>query len=158
MPANLRAGKHLARDTATIAGFGGPPPPIRMRLTSWKPHRAGALRGFATLRLPCSLLLIECPVFVKNGKAWANLPAKPTIGRDGHQVIAGTTKQYSPAASWPDRATQDRWSAAVVELVRRADPGIFTTQPKQLDGDHRRPGRRRQPAAEAAHQGGQHAE
>ena len=115
----------IDRSVAIAAGFGGAPPPRRMRLTKWKPHRAGALRGFATVRLPSGLLLVDCPVFQNSQAAWAHLPGKPQLDRAGCVVITNGVHEYEPIVSWPDRATHDRWSQAVIALVRAADPGAF---------------------------------
>jgi hypothetical protein len=73
-----------------------------MRLISFKPMRKGAL-----------------------GKPWAALPAKAQIGEDGRQLEVNGKKQFTSILSWPDRATADRWSAAVVDLVRRRHPNAL---------------------------------
>lgn len=96
-----------------------------MKLTRWRPHRSGALAGFASVRLPCGLMLADCPVF-SNGKAtWANLPSKPRLDRDGRVVVLDGVRQYESIVTWPDRETHNRWSTATVDLVRAADPGAF---------------------------------
>jgi hypothetical protein len=97
----------------------------RMRLTRWKPHRSGALVGFASLRLPSGLLLSDCLMFASGGRQWAALPCRMAVDGNGCAVEINGVKRYEPTVSWPDRATHDRWSAAVIELVRAADPGAF---------------------------------
>ena len=37
-------------------------------------------------------------------------------------VEQGGKKKYAPILQWADRATADRWSAAVVDLVRQHNP------------------------------------
>jgi hypothetical protein len=43
----------------------GPAPAVRMPLTKLKPHRSGALVGFASVKLPSGLLLIDYPLPAK---------------------------------------------------------------------------------------------
>lgn len=109
-------------ETATAATWGGSPPPRRMRLVSFKPLVKGALRGFANVELPNRLRIDDCPICVSGGKAWAGLPAKPVLDRDGRHVETDGKKQYAALLHWPDRATADRWSDAVAALVRAEYP------------------------------------
>jgi hypothetical protein len=97
----------------------------RMRLVGFRRFPKGALVGFAHLRLPSGLELIDCPVFASGGKRWASLPSKPVLTREGQALVVDGVKQYQPMASWPDRATADRWSAIVIMLIEERDPGTF---------------------------------
>jgi len=94
----------------------------RMRLEAFKPIARGALRGFATVRLPNGLVITDVTVCVSHGKTWASLPSKPVLDRDGRHVEEGGKKKYASILSWSDRDTADRWSAAVVDLVRQYHP------------------------------------
>jgi hypothetical protein len=95
----------------------------KMRLVSWKPIAKGTLRGFATVELPIGLKLIDCAVFIGTKGAWASLPAKPQLDKDSRQRIGADGKpSYSPAVEWRSRDLADRFSAAVVALVRAAHP------------------------------------
>src|SRR4051795_7535549 len=87
-----------------------------------KPTVKGSLRGFATVRLPIGLTIADIQVCTSHGKTWAALPSKPVIDRDGRHVEKVGKRQYVSMLSWSDRATADRWSADVVELVRAAHP------------------------------------
>ncbi len=109
----------------------------RMRLVSFKPLTKGALRGFATVQLPIGLTIEDCPVLVGTNGPWATLPGKPVIGRDGRQVNVGGKSQYAAILKWRDRELADRWSAAVVELVRQHHPDAL-----EPDGDLLRSGNR----------------
>jgi hypothetical protein len=73
-----------------------------MILTEFRPVRRSALRGFATVRLPSGLTIA-----------------------DGRHVEEGGRRKYAPILSWPDRATADRLSAAVVDLVRLQHPAAL---------------------------------
>lgn len=99
------------------------PATARMQLEDFKPMRRGNLLGFATIRLPNGLQISDIPVCTSGRRAWASLPAKPILDRDGrHLSDENGKKRYVPILQWPDRETADRWSAAVVELVRQHHP------------------------------------
>jgi hypothetical protein len=98
--------------------------PRTITLIAWHPVVRGALHGFATVELPIGLKLVDCPVLVSNGKVWVSLPSKPVLDRDGRHKTDGNGKPaYVPVLEWLCRDLADRFSAAVVELVRRAHPG-----------------------------------
>jgi hypothetical protein len=94
-----------------------------LTLSAFKPLVKGALRGFATIRLPIGLIIADVPVYTSHGRTWASLPSKPILDRDGRHVADESgKKQYAPLLQWANRATADRWSAAVIDLVRAAHP------------------------------------
>jgi hypothetical protein len=96
----------------------------KLRLISWKPLNKKSLRGFATLQLPIGRKVSDCRVFVSNGKAWASVQSKPQIDREGRQKTDGTGKVvYAPVLEWRSRDLADRFSDAVVALVRAEHPG-----------------------------------
>ena len=104
----------------------------RMRLVSFKPMVKNALGGFATIELPNGLKIIDCPVLTIDGKSWVAFPAKPQLDRDGKQIVINGEKQFAAILSWPDRETSDRWSDAVVDLVKGgAPPGAVITATAQ---------------------------
>ena len=97
----------------------------RMQPEAFKPLVKGALRGFATVRLPIGLTIADIPVCESYGKAWAALPSKPILDRDGRYVEQDGKKHYAPILQWADRDTADRWSDAVVDLVRQHHPAVL---------------------------------
>ncbi len=69
------------------------------------------------------MVLHRCGIFAKDGKAWASPPSKQVIGRDGTvQKTADGKSRYEPTVSFVDRTTSERWSAAVIEALRIAEP------------------------------------
>lgn len=62
---------------------------------------------------------------VRDGRAWASLPARPMLDHDGRHVIRDGEPQYAPILRWRTRDLADQFSTAVVELVRRAHPGAL---------------------------------
>jgi hypothetical protein len=87
------------------------------------------LRGFASVRVPIgtgALVISDVGVFSSGDRTWASLPAKPLIGADGrHMTDDAGKKKYAPILSWSDRATSDRWSESVVDLVRTKHPAAL---------------------------------
>ncbi len=103
----------------------------KMRLISFKPLPKGALRGFATVELPIGLVMHDVCVLIGKNGPWASLPAKPVLDREGRHVKPdGVKGQYAAILEWRDRATADKFSAAVVDMVRAAYPDA-------LDGGER---------------------
>ena len=98
----------------------------RMRLEAFKALRKGSLIGFATVRLPIGLTISDVPVCTSHGKIWASMPSKPILDAEGrHAIDANSKRRYVPILQWSDRETADRWSQAVVELVRQKHPGVL---------------------------------
>jgi hypothetical protein len=116
----------IAPNAATRATWGEPPTAQRPRtiaLVAWRPFVKGALRGFATVELPIGLEIADCPVLVSNGKAWASLPSKPVLDRDGRQKTdANGRPAYTAILEWRAQELRDRFSDAVVEAIRRLHP------------------------------------
>jgi hypothetical protein len=114
---------------ATRATWGEPPPAQRPRtiaLVAWRPLVKGAMRGFATVALPIGVEIGECPILVSNGKAWASLPSKPILDRDGKQKIGPEGKlAFAATLKWRSRELSDRFSQVVVAAVRAVHPGTL---------------------------------
>lgn len=105
--------------------WGVTPAPPRMVLEDFRPIRKNSLLGFARVRLPIGLVIADVPVCSSHGKVWAAMPSRPALDPSGRQVEKNGKRVYVPVLSWADRTTADRWSAAVVELVRAAHPDAF---------------------------------
>jgi hypothetical protein len=111
-----------ARDTATAIAYGGKPAPRKMRLISFKPMRKGALRGFATVQLPIGLTIEDCPVLAGPNGHWSTLPSRPVLDGQGRQAKPSGKPQYASILKWRDRELSDRFSQAVIALVRQKHP------------------------------------
>jgi hypothetical protein len=113
-----------APDAAIAVGYGDRPALSRLRLISWQPVHKGPLRGFACVKLPIGLRILDVPIRAGINGLWAGLPAKPEIDRDGRRKTDINGKPvYAEMLRWRDRALSDRFSRAVVALVRQAHPG-----------------------------------
>jgi hypothetical protein len=103
-----------------------PRQPPRMKLMSFRPLVKNSLRGFVSLELPNGLRLLECPVLVSHGKAWVSLPGRPILDENGrHKRDLNDKLQYAPVIQWRDRDLSDRFSDAVIALIREAHPGAL---------------------------------
>jgi hypothetical protein len=82
------------------------------------------LRGFCRVRLPSGMVLHDVAVHMKNGKFWATPAGKPRLGRDGLQMTDPATGKllWSPIVAFETKQISDRFSAQVVEALRRAFP------------------------------------
>jgi hypothetical protein len=101
--------------------------PRGLALKEWRRVVKGALRGFATVELPNGLTIIDCPVFSSNGKTWATFPSRPVLDQNGqHTKLDNGKPQYAAILKWPNRDLTDRFSAAVVALVRRVQPDALS--------------------------------
>jgi hypothetical protein len=115
----------------------------RLRLLNFKPVAKNSLRGFAAVELPIGLRILDIPVLVSHGKVWAALPGKPQLDQDGrHKRDANGKAAYSPVLEWKDRDLANRFSDAVVELVRAAHPGDLKAAGLGHQADAPPPGRR----------------
>jgi hypothetical protein len=136
LPASGRAtrndnGRRLDVDIAARATWGEPPgckdsdELRRMVLREWRPARKNTLIGFCSIELPSGLQIDDIAVHLRNGRAWVSFPARPLLDADGQQVVRDGRPQYVSTIRWRNRDLADRFSAAVVELVRDVDPDAF---------------------------------
>jgi hypothetical protein len=101
-----------------------------MRLVSFKPLVKNSLRGFATVELPIGLKIADIAVNVTHGKPWAALPSKPVLDQDGrHKVDINNKRQYVSVLEWRDRDLGNRFSDAVIDLVRAEHPDALGGAP-----------------------------
>ena len=94
-----------------------------MRLVEWRAFRKKTLFGFAVVELPSGLVIRDISLHEKAGKWWASLPSRPVLDSDGRQIRNHSGKaQYAALLGWRDRDLSDRFSVAVVTLVRSVHP------------------------------------
>jgi hypothetical protein len=79
------------------------------------------LKGFVTLSLePSGLIIHDCTVHEKQGKAWIGMPAKPQINGDGtaRTDTASGKQLYRSVLEFKDRAARKRFQQVALEAVR----------------------------------------
>jgi hypothetical protein len=97
-----------------------------MRLIEWRPLVKGSLRGFVTVELPNGLVIRDISVLSGANGSWANLPAKPQVDRDGHPRISANGRPlYVKIIEWRDRQLNDRFSTALIGLIKAEYPDAF---------------------------------
>ena len=90
-----------------------------IEIVDFKPMTKGALRGFADVRHQTGITLRACPVFARDGRAWADVPGR-LIGRTerGRALIEA-------AVTFPDPAMKIAWSGRVIRAMRLAHPDVL---------------------------------
>ena len=98
-----------------------------MIVEDWKPVGRNTLLGFCRVRLPSGMILHDVAVHTKNGKFWASPSSKPRLGRDGLQMTDPTTGKllWTPVVAFETKQIGDRFSAQVIEALRRAFPSAL---------------------------------
>lgn len=91
-----------------------------IRASDFKPLERNTLRGFLTLTLePSGLILRDCSFHRQGEKEWVGLPGKPQLDRDGrHRVGDNGKKAYTPVVELKDKASRDRFQEAALRAVR----------------------------------------
>ena len=92
-----------------------------IRASDWRPLERNTLRGFVTLTLePSGLVLHDCAVHRKEDREWVGLPRKPQLDRDGQpRRDTATGKQlYTAVVEIPDRDARARFQEAALAAVR----------------------------------------
>jgi hypothetical protein len=89
----------------------------------FKPLVRNTLRGFGVITIPAMRLRIkDVAIHVKNGRQWAQLPAKVQT-KDGKVITNADGKaQYVNVFEFTDRPTSDAFSRAVIDAVLQFDP------------------------------------
>jgi hypothetical protein len=100
---------------------------VGLALVEFKPLRRNTLVGFATVELkPFGARLQDCPInMTADGTAWASPPGRPRLDRDRNVVRENGKPLYDPTVLFACKADRDRFSSAIVELVRRQHPEAF---------------------------------
>jgi hypothetical protein len=127
-PRQLRIGEAAAwgprSDDARAAAADRPPTRPRLRLLGWRAIRKGGLVGFAEIELPIGLQIFGVAIMRGSSGLWASLPQRAELDRERRQKIGSDGKpSYGRVAQWRDRDLSDRFSGAVLDLVRSAHPG-----------------------------------
>ena len=89
------------------------------------PGQEEYITGFCSITLPSGLEIDDIAVHLRGDRAWASLPARPMLDAEGRQVMRDGRPQYVSMIRWQSRDLADRFSTAVVELVRNTHPDAF---------------------------------
>jgi hypothetical protein len=88
-----------------------------MILKDWRPYVSGGLRGYVRIELDVGLVIPGIKVLVGSNGPFIALPEQPVLqdGKLKHDVNGKPV--YAPTVFWKDRATADKFSAAVIRLL-----------------------------------------
>jgi hypothetical protein len=87
----------------------------------WRPCDRNTLKGFARVKIPSWGLIIDgVAVHAKEGRSWAQLPARPQIDKDGNIIREDDGKvRYAKIMEFDDKRRSWDFSDAVIEAVER---------------------------------------
>jgi hypothetical protein len=88
--------------------------------TDWKPVEKGTLRGFCSLHLsPSGLILRDCMLHVKpDGSRWVGLPSRPQLDADKRQLIGPNGKGlFLPVVEIKGTAERSRFQASALAAI-----------------------------------------
>src|SRR5262245_31129916 len=72
----------------------------------------GTLLGFAALKLPSGMILVDCAMHSKNNSRWVSTPSRPWVDANG-------ARKYAAVVDFIDRETRDRFSRGALEAIDR---------------------------------------
>src|SRR5690349_16480409 len=100
------------------------------KIRAWRPVRKGALLGFCQVAMPSGMILIDVTILTGERGPWASPPARPMTDRDGTPLRDERNKvRYAPVIEFSSRNIRDRWSKAVIEVMRVAHPEALGSEP-----------------------------
>jgi hypothetical protein len=100
-----------------------------LRITSFCPCNRGGLKGFATVELPCGLILYDVGIHAKCGRVWASLGRRVVTDRDGRPHLDSEGRpRWTPSASFSSRRAKDEFCDAVVDSLFKLYPDLRFTQ------------------------------
>lgn len=86
----------------------------------FRPMDRGSLVGFATIRIAeLRLTIKDVGIHDRDGRRWAQLPAKPQIDREHRGIMKDGKLQYNNILTFDSREIADAFSAAVLAAVDR---------------------------------------
>ena len=85
------------------------------------------LIGFARVRTPSGVIFHDVSIFQRNGRVWAVPGARARLDREGRQMRDPSTRRplWNAVISFASKESEQRFSAAVVDALRRSNPSIF---------------------------------
>jgi DNA-binding cell septation regulator SpoVG len=110
-----------------------------MDIIKFTPVSSGSMIAYVDVEMPSGMIgrdfkLMRGPA----GEHWVAMPSVKETDRDGNPVLNGQGKpRYREFIGFRDRQTRDKFTAAVLEAVRRKQPETLAAPraPTDLDDD-----------------------
>lgn len=117
----MRSGESLWGEPPAVKKY----QPSIIKFVPWR-NAAGTVRGFVSVQLASGLIIHDLKLMVSNrGQHWIGFPAQKQL-RDGNPVLDPNGKPiWSPLVEIPDKATRDRFTAMVLDLLRISHAAAF---------------------------------
>jgi hypothetical protein len=97
-----------------------------MKVLEWREMRRNSPTGFAKIEMPSGMQISDVCILAGETGPWASPPSKPQIDRDGRVLTGANGKvKYTPIIAFASRDLRGKWSAAVIEALRAANPEVF---------------------------------
>jgi DNA-binding cell septation regulator SpoVG len=96
-----------------------------MRIVRFAPATTGGPAvAYLCIETPSGLVLNSVKLMRgQNGTHWLGMPSQKRVDRDGKPVIGDNGRQkYGEFVGFRDRQARDRFTAAVLDVVRREHP------------------------------------
>lgn len=95
---------------------------LNVTCTDFRDLQRNTLLGFATIRIAeMRISVSDVAVHEKNGKRWAQLPAKPLLDKDKNVLTNDDGRvRYAPIFSFDTKEVEQAFSNAVVKAVEEA--------------------------------------
>jgi DNA-binding cell septation regulator SpoVG len=125
--AKLRTGAKLWGSRSAGSDRTTTPTRPQMKLPRFIPITTeGSALAYLDIELPSGLILRDCKLMRgPSGGFWIAMLSQKQLDRDGNPVIGDKGKPiYKNFVDFKDRATRDRFTAHVVDLIRREHPDI----------------------------------
>jgi DNA-binding cell septation regulator SpoVG len=88
-----------------------------MILRDWRPYVSGGLRGYVRVELDIGLVIPNIRIMVGSNSPFVIMPEQPILQDGKLKRDVNGKPVYAPTVQWKDRATADKFSAAVIKLL-----------------------------------------
>jgi hypothetical protein len=113
----------------------GPRPEARRqsrqpRLKACTPHRSGATLAFLSIELASGMIVNRLRLMTGPSGPWIAMPSQKQLDGDGNPRLDASGKPlFNQIIEFRDRATTDRFTVMVIELVRARYPEVLEGRP-----------------------------
>jgi hypothetical protein len=90
-------------------------------ILAWRPLVKNTLRGFVTITLG-AMEITDISVHRQEDRAWAGLPAKPQIDREGNVRKKDGKIEYTKVIAWTTKEAGNRFSESVIAALEAKYP------------------------------------